>query len=169
MAKRGLELGTRARRQGTAQGTSRVGRRAPARLRARGRLWIDLDGAPFLGLGRAALLEAVGELGSISAAARRLGMSYRKAWSLVDSMNRTGGSALVERSAGGCGGGGTRLTPFGERALALYRDLEGDVAGLCRRAERRFGELLRADPQAKLQRRAAPRARRRRRARAEET
>lgn len=116
---------------------------AHGRLRARGRLWIDLDDAPLLGPGRAALLEAVVETGSISAAARALGMSYRKAWTLVDSINRAAGSALVERSAGGRGGGGARLTPQGERALKLYRQLEGGVEQLCRRAEQRFSALLR--------------------------
>ena len=112
------------------------------RLRARGRLWIDLDQAPLFGPGRAALLEEVVETGSISAAARVLGMSYRKAWTLVDSINRAAGRALVERSTGGRGGGGARLTPQGERALKLYRQLEGDVERLCRRAEQRFSALL---------------------------
>ncbi|MDX1375660.1 MAG: LysR family transcriptional regulator, partial [Burkholderiales bacterium] len=63
-----------------------------------------------VGPGRANLLEAIGRTGSISAAARELGMSYRRAWLLVDAVNRAFRRPLVERAAGGRGGGGARLT-----------------------------------------------------------
>lgn len=78
------------------------------------------------GPGRAALLEAIAREGSISAAGRALGMSYRYTWLLVDSMNRCFADRLVETAVGG--GGGAALTEAGTRVLAAYRRLEADLA-----------------------------------------
>ena len=80
-----------------------------------------------MGPGKAALLEAVAREGSISAAARTLGMSYRRAWVLVDQMNRCFTPPLVETQAGGGGQAGARLTPAGEAALTAYRSLAKQV------------------------------------------
>lgn len=77
-----------------------------------------------LGPGKAELLEAIAASGSISAAAKTLGMSYRRAWLLVDTMNRCFDEALVAAAPGGSGGGGASLTTFGERVLARYRAME---------------------------------------------
>lgn len=77
-----------------------------------------------MGPGKADLLQAIADTGSISGAARQMGMSYRRAWLLVDTMNRCFQSPLVASAAGGSQGGGARLTPQGEDALALYRQLE---------------------------------------------
>jgi molybdate transport system regulatory protein len=74
-----------------------------------------------MGPGKADLLEAIRDTGSISASAKRLGMSYRRAWLLVDTMNRCFREPLVASSTGGPGGGGARLTPFGARVLARFR------------------------------------------------
>jgi molybdate transport system regulatory protein len=93
------------------------------RLRACARAWINLDGRPFLGPGRVRLLRAVDEVGSISGAARRLGLSYRAAWNHIDAMNNRAGAPLVATSAGGEGGGGARLTELGRRAVAGYSEL----------------------------------------------
>lgn len=76
------------------------------------------------GRGKADLLQGIGELGSISAAGRRLGMSYRRAWALVEEMNTHFRAPLVESSRGGAGGGGASLTDLGRQALAEYRGLE---------------------------------------------
>lgn len=81
-----------------------------------------------MGPGKAALLEAIRETGSISAAARRLGMSYRRAWMLVDTMNRCFEQPLVETEAGGGHRAGARITVAGEAALAAFRQLEGRAA-----------------------------------------
>ncbi len=77
-----------------------------------------------LGPGKVDLLEAIDRAGSISGAARDLGLSYRRAWDLVDTMYRCFRKPLVERSQGGQGGGGTRLTELGQRTVADYRAME---------------------------------------------
>ncbi len=74
-----------------------------------------------MGPGKAELLSAIEATGSISAAARELGMSYKRGWDLVAIMNEHFASPLVSTSAGGTGGGGTRLTPLGVRVLRDYR------------------------------------------------
>lgn len=71
--------------------------------------------------GKADLLDAIIRTGSISAGARSMDMSYRRAWLLVDEMNRCFKRALVETSKGGSNGGGARLTPFGKEVLGKYR------------------------------------------------
>ena len=80
-----------------------------------------------MGPGKAELLEAILREGSISAGARAMGMSYRRAWLLVDTMNRSWTNPLVETSVGGGGRGGARLTPFGEEVLKAYRALEAHL------------------------------------------
>jgi molybdate transport system regulatory protein len=77
-----------------------------------------------IGPGKAALLEGVRSSGSISAAARALGMDYKRAWLLVDSLNRAFATPAVERVTGDPGGGRAVLTPFGGDLLARYRRLE---------------------------------------------
>ena len=81
-----------------------------------------------IGPGKAELLESVRSTGSISAAARAMGMDYKRAWLLVDSLNRAFATPAAERATGGTGGGGAVLTPFGEELLARYRRLEATVA-----------------------------------------
>jgi molybdate transport system regulatory protein len=77
-----------------------------------------------VGPGKIDLLEAIGRTGSITAAARSLAMSYRRAWLLVDTMNRCFRTAVVETEAGGARGGGTRLTATGKRVVQHYRRTE---------------------------------------------
>lgn len=77
-----------------------------------------------LGPGKVQLLEAIRNTGSIAAAGRELGMSYKRAWHLVDTMNRCFASPLVEASKGGAHGGGARITPLAEEVIATYRRLE---------------------------------------------
>src|SRR5215469_9866585 len=81
-----------------------------------------------LGPGRADVLAAIEREGSISAAGRTLGMSYRYAWSLVDSMNSCFAEPLVEAAPGGRRGGGAQLTTAGRRVLEVYRALERQIA-----------------------------------------
>jgi molybdate transport system regulatory protein len=88
------------------------------------RIRILLGSAIALGPGKAALLEAIGETGSIAAAGRRMGMSYRRAWVLAKTMNACFRQPLIEAAKGGIGGGGARLTPMGRQVLALYRAME---------------------------------------------
>lgn len=81
-----------------------------------------------IGPGKADLLDAIEREGSISAAGRALGMSYRRTWLLVDSMNRCWSDRLVETVAGGGQARGARLTPAGRHILKAYRDLETALA-----------------------------------------
>ncbi|WEK01829.1 MAG: LysR family transcriptional regulator [Candidatus Sphingomonas phytovorans] len=81
-----------------------------------------------MGPGKADLLEAIGREGSISAAGRDLGMSYRRTWILVDEMNRCFREKLVETTPGGGRGRGARLTEAGHSVLQAYRDLEAALA-----------------------------------------
>ncbi len=81
-----------------------------------------------IGPGKADLLDAIALHGSISAAGRALGMSYRRAWLLVDTMNRCWADPLVETAAGGAKGGGARVTEMGQAVLAGYRRLEAAMA-----------------------------------------
>jgi len=79
---------------------------------------------PMFGPGKVALLEAIEEHGSISAAARNLRMSYRRAWMLVDEMNQVFSTPLVESAVGGKAGGGAHLTDLGRRMAKRYRLME---------------------------------------------
>lgn len=80
-----------------------------------------------MGPGKADLLDAIAQTGSISAAARALGMSYRRGWLLVDTMNRCFETPLVETRAGGGAGSGAHLSPAGQAALNAYRALSARV------------------------------------------
>src|SRR5436190_20247727 len=81
-----------------------------------------------VGPGKIDLLEAIATTGSITAAARALGMSYRRAWLLVDTMNRCFRTPLVEAEAGGKRGGGARLTRLGRDVIERYRRIERNAA-----------------------------------------
>ncbi len=84
----------------------------------------DFDADRRLGPGKIALLEAIRKTGSISAAGRAHQMSYRRAWLLVEDLNKSFGEPLVTAHPGGARGGGAALTPSGERIVALYRAAE---------------------------------------------
>lgn len=77
-----------------------------------------------IGPGKADLLEAIAESGSISAAARQMGMSYKRAWDLVDTMNKSFREPLVHTATGGSHGGGAQMTEFGHEVLRRYREIE---------------------------------------------
>lgn len=90
------------------------------------KLGLRLDFTPGgrLGPGKADLLEAIGRTGSISGAGRAMTMSYRRAWLLVDDLNRMFKQPLVEAQPGGAKGGGARLTPLGIEVVTHYRAIE---------------------------------------------
>ena len=95
-----------------------------------------------LGPGKASLLRAIGETRSISAAGRRLRMSYRRAWLRGEGMNALCGSPLVVTRRGGAAGGGAEVTPLGRRVLAAYDELQALAAGS--RAFRYLARQMRA-------------------------
>ena len=107
------------------------------------RLRILLGSAIAIGPGKADLLAAIAATGSISAAGRRMAMSYRRAWLLVSTMNRCFRSPLVETAKGGARHGGARLTPAGAKVLSLYRAMETRAAAAVARDMTHFRRLLR--------------------------
>lgn len=92
--------------------------------KVRFRTRIYRDEVIAIGPGKVALLEAIATEGSISAAARKLGMSYRRAWLLLDAMNTVLKSPAVATATGGSRGGGASITPTGEAIIKHYRSLE---------------------------------------------
>jgi molybdate transport system regulatory protein len=89
-----------------------------------GEIWMTVGGEHLGGPGRIALLAKIAECGSITQAAKAIKMSYKAAWDAIDAMNNLAGEPLVERLAGGRGGGGTRLTARGEQLVASFRLIE---------------------------------------------
>ncbi|MEZ5779997.1 MAG: winged helix-turn-helix domain-containing protein [Paracoccaceae bacterium] len=88
------------------------------------KLRLVVEGGEWLGPGKADLLEGIAETGSISAAGRRMGMSYKRAWGLVEVMNAMFREPLVSASRGGAGHGGAELTGTGKEVLGLYRRMQ---------------------------------------------
>lgn len=115
-----------------------------AQLKIQARLLLE-DEIAF-GPGKADLLDAIAATGSISAAGKHLGMSYRRAWLLVDAMNRCFAQPLVETATGGNQGGGTRVTDFGNQVLQTYRQLQEDTAQLRAEYFAKLQPLLRKKP-----------------------
>ncbi|WP_345052751.1 winged helix-turn-helix domain-containing protein [Hymenobacter glaciei] len=92
--------------------------------RLNGRLWLETDEGRFLGIGRLELLERIAELGSISKAAQAMGMSYKRAWDLVSSMNAQAAAPLVSTQTGGTKGGGAVVTEAGQEAIIAFQALQ---------------------------------------------
>ncbi|RSC92843.1 winged helix-turn-helix domain-containing protein [Tenacibaculum singaporense] len=84
------------------------------------RIWIEVDNTTFLGEGRVRLLKSIKETKSLSKSARELGISYKKAWNLIDSVNKKADMPVVVRKSGGSGGGGTTLTEHGLELIEMY-------------------------------------------------
>ena len=100
----------------------------PEPVKVQFRLRVSKGADIAVGPGKIDLLEAIGATGSITAAAKALGMSYRRAWLLVDTMNRCFESPVVVAETGGSRGGGTRVTPLGAEVLRRYRRIEASAA-----------------------------------------
>ena len=84
------------------------------------RIWIELNDEILMGEGRVRLLKAIDKHGSLSKAAKSLGMSYKKAWSLIDTMNNRGEELLTVNKVGGSSGGGTTITAYGRRMIEMF-------------------------------------------------
>ncbi|MCL2150467.1 MAG: LysR family transcriptional regulator [Dehalococcoidia bacterium] len=102
---------------------SRFGRHPQAGYHIQASVWIEKDGELYLGGGRVMLLEYIAKLGSIAAAARSMHLTYNNAWLWINAMNKLAPSPLVERMAGGAGGGYAKLTEEGLRAIAQFHEL----------------------------------------------
>jgi molybdate transport system regulatory protein len=92
-------------------------------IRIQFRHWVYIDDAKFFGPGRVELLELIQETGSIMKAAKAMGMSYKKAWAMVDHMNTFGQKPYVITHKGGQQGGGTELTETGKKVIDAYKKL----------------------------------------------
>ena len=93
-------------------------------IQVRTKVWLEVDGEPLIGDGRERLLLAIERSGSLNAAASELGISYRKAWSQLQQMEKHAPFALVERSKGGKGGGSTHLTTEAKELLERFARLK---------------------------------------------
>jgi molybdate transport system regulatory protein len=102
--------------------------------------------SPAMGPGRADLLEQIQLSGSISAAAREMGMSYRRAWQLIDAMNSSFAEPLVVTAVGGKAGGGARVTELGRAVLASFRGMEANASAAIATDVKKFEGLLKAPP-----------------------
>lgn len=107
------------------------------------RIRLLLDEEIAMGPGKANLLEAISKTGSISAAAKSLDMSYRRAWLLVDTMNACFDPPLIVAAKGGPGGGGAQITETGLSVLAAFRELQRDVGALVTARRDKFSKHLR--------------------------
>ena len=110
-------------------------------MELRFKMWMEHKGRIVFGRGRAILLEAIAAAGSISAAARRLDMSYRHAWTMVRASEERLGRPLLARSKGGRGGGGARLTDLAKALLREYRDIEARLSESARKETRALRKL----------------------------
>ncbi|MGE0340544.1 MAG: winged helix-turn-helix domain-containing protein [Xanthobacteraceae bacterium] len=106
----------------------------------------DLESGPRIGPGKIAILEAIASTGSISAAARQMGMSYRKAWLLIDAFNNTFSEPVISTETGGDHGGGAKLTKTGEEVLRLFRDMELKAIIATEPSRRAFEKLVKLPP-----------------------
>jgi molybdate transport system regulatory protein len=107
-----------------------------------GALWLQHGGSALGGAGRVALLEAIRDTGSMTHAAKAVGISYKTAWDHVQDMNNIAALPLVQRQAGGAGGGGTVLTEHALELIRAFRQVEHEHAGVLRRLASKL-----ADPQ----------------------
>jgi len=114
--------------------------RRPIQHKLVGKLTVDTEFGSFLGDTRIKLLESIDRYGSITKAAKAVPLSYKAAWDAVDAMNNLAEEALVERSVGGKHGGGTNLTEYGKRLVAMYRAVEQEYQESLNRLAQRMGE-----------------------------
>lgn len=105
-----------------------------------GALWFHKDEQKFLGGDRIALLEKIGETGSITKAAKAIGISYKNAWDLVNMINNLADRPLVDRLAGGRGGGGTTLTDYGKQVIRQFSVLQEEHRKFLENLEGRLGD-----------------------------
>lgn len=105
-----------------------------------GALWFHKDAQKYLGGDRIALLEKIGELGSITRAAKAVGISYKNAWDMVNLINNLADKPLVERLTGGRGGGGTTLTEHGKEVIRQFSVLQEEHRKFLENLEVRLGD-----------------------------
>ena len=108
-------------------------------MKIRSKVWIEKGGKLVFGSGKSELLKCIDETGSIKAAAEKMGISFRRAWSYLAAIEKRFGFKLIERTRGGKGGGGSRLTPRARELVEKYEKLEKGVSQF---ADRKFREIF---------------------------
>jgi len=114
------------------------------------RVTIHFESGARIGPGKAALLESISGTGSISAAARDMGMTYKRAWLLLDSINQAFTDPVVTAAPGGSGGGGAKLTPFGAEVLDRYRRIHRNATKVAADDVAALGARARSEPEPKV-------------------
>lgn len=124
-------MSSKARKSPSRSATTRPAPRPQSPASSPGiRFRVDFHDRCSVGIGKISLLEGIARTGSLSQAAREIGMSYRRAWLLVDSMKADFDTAVIRATVGGSGGGGAQLTSFGRELIEAYRKLEAGLASL---------------------------------------
>ena len=108
-------------------------------MKAKTKVWLEKSGSLVFGSGKSELLKAIDETGSIKAASERMGISFRHGWGYVTAIEKRLGLKLIERSKGGRGGGGSRLTPAGMRLMCNFDRMESLII---RFADKKFREVF---------------------------
>ena len=112
------------------------------KMEVKGRIWLEAEGIKFLGPGRIQLLELIKEQGSISKAAKIMGMSYRKAWILIDEMNTVSSTPVVLTQKGGQSGGGAQVTQTRELLIIYFKNLYDRYIAFLTQEESAFEKLI---------------------------
>jgi len=133
-------------------------RRSGGRLEPRSKVWLELNGQAVFGDGKARMLRTIEQTGSLTSAARMLGMSYRGLWERLGRMEKRLGVKLVSRRTGGPGGGGSHLTPQGHQLLEEYERFRD---GINRFVDERFDRVFSRATTRKYPPRTPPRRQRR--------
>jgi len=94
-----------------------------SRYKIKSRIWIETGDNVLLGEGRIRLLKAIDTEGSLSKAAKSIGMSYKKAWTLIDAVNKSAKEAVVTKTVGGLQGGGIIITPYGKKLINAFETI----------------------------------------------
>lgn len=110
-------------------------------LKIKSKLWLEADGRPVFGRGRRFLLEAIDKSGSINQAAKKINISYRKAWGYIKAMEERLGIKLIDRQIGGRSGGGATITEDARRFLKQYEALEKGIQEL---VDERFNKIFKS-------------------------
>ena len=105
------------------------------KYRIKSKLWIEGDGEIIMGEGRFQLLKAIDEAGSLSAAAKNMDISYKKAWKLMDTVNKNSNKPVLKTLRGGQGGGGVELTPYGKELISRFDKIRKDCWEYLKKSE----------------------------------